>query len=340
MLYKRSDSKLWWIKFTDQNGKVVRRSSGTEDRTKAQELADKLKAASWDQVKLGARPKLSWEQAVVRWLSESNKKSLSTDKSHLRFLHDHLSGQTLDQIDKDRIETIITAKLATGCGKTRVNRMTSVISAILNKAKKEWSWLDEVPHIRKFPEPKKRLRWLTHDEAERLLTELPEHTRAMAEFTLATGLRESNVTGLEWSQIDLTRRVAWIHADQAKGGKAIGIPLNDNAVELLREQIGRHQTRVFTYKGMPVEKVSTKLWRKALDRAGIENFRWHDLRHTWASWHVQAGTPLNVLQELGGWSSYEMVQKYAHLAPEHLAEYANNVSKEGKAKKGKIYRVK
>jgi integrase len=97
----------------------------------------------------------------------------------------------------------------------------------------------------------------------------------------------------------------------------------------------------------------TTAWRKALDRAGIRKyeekdkrtknplyphhadddyrfsdfrFRWHDLRHTWASWHVQAGTPIHVLQELGGWSDIRMVQKYAHLAPEHLAEYADLLS--------------
>jgi len=72
-------------------------------------------------------------------------------------------------------------------------------------------------------------------------------------------------------------------------------------------------------------KAGTKWWRKALERAGIENFTWHGLRHTWASWHVQNGTPLNVLQELGGWSSYEMVQRYAHLAPDHLSDYANKL---------------
>lgn len=64
---------------------------------------------------------------------------------------------------------------------------------------------------------------------------------------------------------------------------------------------------------------------KVLNRAGIKDFRWHDLRHTWASWHVQAGTPLNVLQELGGWSDYKMVLRYAHLAPEHLAYHAANI---------------
>ena len=66
-------------------------------------------------------------------------------------------------------------------------------------------------------------------------------------------------------------------------------------------------------------------WKGALKRAGIENFRWHDLRHTWASWHVQAGTPLYELQQLGGWECAEMVKRYAHLAPEHLAKAAANI---------------
>lgn len=91
--------------------------------------------------------------------------------------------------------------------------------------------------------------------------------------------------------------------------------------------MGKHQSRVFTYYGKPVIKVGTKGWRQCLKRAGIENFTWHGLRHTWASWHVQSGTPLNALQELGGWSSYEMVMRYAHLAPDHLSSYANNLEK-------------
>ena len=76
----------------------------------------------------------------------------------------------------------------------------------------------------------------------------------------------------------------------------------------------------------PILQVSTKAWYKALKRAGIEAFRWHDLRHTWASWHVQQGTPLFALQELGGWESSEMVRRYAHLAAEHLASYAERLS--------------
>lgn len=70
-------------------------------------------------------------------------------------------------------------------------------------------------------------------------------------------------------------------------------------------------------------------WYAALARAGIEDFRWHDLRHTWASWHVQGGTPLYALQEMGGWESPEMVRRYAHLTADHLAEYAERLCAQG-----------
>src|SRR6185437_3411542 len=125
-----------------------------------------------------------------------------------------------------------------------------------------------------------------------------------------TGLRRSNVTGLLWSQVDLARRTAWIHADQAKARKAIAVPLSAAAVIVIREQIGKHSTHVFSFRGKPVRQVNTKAWRAALKRVGIEDFRWHDLRHTWTSWHVQAGTPLYVLQDLGSWECVAMVRKY------------------------------
>jgi integrase len=80
----------------------------------------------------------------------------------------------------------------------------------------------------------------------------------------------------------------------------------------------RHPKYVFVYGGHPVQRTTTKAWYAACKRAEIEDFRWHDLRHTWASWHVQNGTGLQELMELGGWSCMEMVLRYAHLGGEHL----------------------
>ena len=156
------------------------------------------------------------------------------------------------------------------------------------------------------------------------MLELPEHLKAMAGFALATGLRESNVTQLQWEQIDMQRRCAWIHPEQAKAGKAIAVPLNTEALEVIRQQIGKNMTYVFTYKGERVTKANNHAWRKALLRAGVADFRWHDLRHTWASRHIQNGTPLLILKELGGWSDLSMVLRYAHLSSKHLEDYAGN----------------
>jgi len=140
----------------------------------------------------------------------------------------------------------------------------------------------------------------------------------MAIFSVATGLRQSNVTRLQWKQVSIERRHLWISADQHKNGKAHAVPLNDAALHVLERRKGDNLKFVFTYEGNPIVQVNTKAWRNALVRAGIDDFRWHDLRHTFATWHREAGTPTHELQRLGGWKSMEMVERYAHVAPEGL----------------------
>ena len=156
-----------------------------------------------------------------------------------------------------------------------------------------------------------------------------QHLRDMATFSRASGLRAADVTESRWSAVDFDRRLAWVHPDEAKARKAISVPLNGEAISILQKQIGKHREIVFTFKGKRVKQLSTAAWYKVLGRAGIDNFRWHDSCHTWASWHVQGGTPLNVLQELGGWSRYSTVQRYAHLAADHPAPWAERLANRG-----------
>jgi len=322
-IYKRKET--WWIQFTAPDGRRIQQTSGTQIKQEAQELHDRLKAEAWRVKNLGDKPRYTWQEAVIRWLSESShKKSIETDKFKLRWLDQHLNKLHLDEITKAKIDEVKAAKKSEGVSNSTVNRTLELLRSILNRAKQEWEWIDSTPNVRMLPEQSTRIRWLTHEESVRLINELPEHLKAMARFTLATGLRESNVTGLQWSQLDMQRRCAWIHADQAKGKKAIAVPLNEDALAVVRQQIGKHDTHVFTYEGSPVTRANNHAWRKALVRARIIDFRWHDLRHTWASWHVQNGTPLHVLKELGGWSDLTMVLRYAHLSSKHLDEYAGN----------------
>lgn len=274
-LYKRK--KIYWINIR-HNGQRIQRSTGTGDKIAALELHDKFKANLWQETKLGAKPKKSWMDAVVRWVSESShKRSLKDDQMHLRWLDSFLKDKSLDDVTIDVVAKLTQDRLNTGVSNATVNRMLAVIRAILNKAASEWEWLDKAPKIRLLKEDNNRIRWLTHDEAFALIRELPEHLKNMALFTLATGLKQSNVTSLKWEDVDLDRAHAWIHAEEAKGRVAIPVPLNEDAIGILKSCVGKHRVYVFTYKGEPVDNVNTKAWRKALMRAGIENFRWHDL---------------------------------------------------------------
>ena len=325
-LYRRQT--VWWVRFTTPAGQRVRRSTGTANRQQAQEFHDRLKAGLWKVQKLGEKPKRTWEEAVVRWMKEkAHKASIHADKMHFRWLDQHLRGKALSSINRDMIDRLIEARQAEGITNATVNRMLQVLRAVLRMAEREREWIDKAPMIRLLPEPRRRVRWLTRDEADRLLAELPEHLSEMARFSLATGLRQRNVADLEWSQVDLGKRFAWIHPDQAKARKAIAVPLNAEAMLVLRRLHGKHPEFVFVYRRNPVQQVNTKAWKAALKRAGIEDFRWHDLRHTWASWHAQAGTPQHILQELGGWETALMVRRYAHLSAEHLATYAEKIGR-------------
>lgn len=327
-LYKRKDSKYYWVKIAINGQKPVYESTGTTDRQQAREYEAKRLNEIWEQSRLGIKPRYLWEEAVVKYIDEtSHSKSHSTDLTFFRWLSKYLDGVYLNDINRALLDRITSIRKKEGnVSNGTVNRYMQVVSRVLRRAALDWEWIDKAVKVRSLPEPKIRIRFLTSEEAARLINELPPHLEAMVRFSLATGLRKSNVTKLMWSQVNLQDRRAWIHADQAKGKRAIPVPLSSEAVEVLRKELFKHPTHVFTFRGKPLTQVNTKAWHAALKRAGIVDFRWHDLRHTWASWHVQNGTPIYVLKELGGWADMDMVQKYAHLSPGHLSQHVENVS--------------
>ncbi|MBF0141215.1 MAG: site-specific integrase [Magnetococcales bacterium] len=331
-LYKRGD--IWWCKFKIR-GKTIRCSSGTTDINAARAYEAKIRAEHWREDRLDERPEILWEVAAVRYLEESSGKAgYVNEKGYIRFWDKHLRGMRLSDIDRLTVQRLAEKK-AKKVSPATVNRHLACLRSLLNKAEKKWDWLDKAPSISMLKEPRRRIRYLTQEQAGRLLDELPPHLEAIVRFALATGLRESNITSLRWSEVDLERKCAWAYDDQMKNRTALAIPLNADAVEVLRGQIGKHHEFVFTYKGEPVTRANNHAWRKALKRAGIVDFRFHDLRHTWASWHAQEGTPMHALRELGGWKSEGMVNRYAHLSSEHLMPFADKITlKRGGTKKG------
>ena len=356
---------VWHCHFFTPAGKRVRRSLGTADKKQAQELHDKLKAEAWRVEQIGDLPVRTFQECCIRWLHEKeHKKSLDDDKTKIEFFLQHFAGRDIATITADEVQHVVAKMVnrkhyqiwesrrdaAIRKGKepplyqakpvslATKSQHLSFMRSLLRIAANEWGWIKSAPVIKTKKPTSKRIRWLTREEAARLIECMPESFRPVVVFALATGLRRSNILDLEWQQVDMNRKVAWVNPENAKAGKAIGVALNDTACRVLRDQIGKHQRYVFVHSrpgyrsdgtiaaaGRKMRVDDSRAWNIGLKRAGIENFRFHDLRHTWASWLIQSGVPLSVLQEMGGWESIEMVRRYAHLAPNHLTEHARKI---------------
>ncbi|HEY0114603.1 MAG TPA: site-specific integrase [Allosphingosinicella sp.] len=320
-LWKRAG--IYYVKLTAPDGTLLRRSTGTTDRQKAEECHDKLKAELWDLARLKLKPKRTWDEAALRWLREkAHKKSYRDDVSRIRWFTQHLRGKTLDQVSRELIDRLISRGLSRRSDRTK-DLYVALVRAIFRKAMREWEWIETMPAFRTYAKGGKvRVRYLTQAQAEAVLSRLPDHQREVALFALATGLRQRNILDLTWDRVDLERRIATIEGHDTKNGEALGVPLNEVAVGVLGRQLGKHRGHVFTYRGKPLRTANTRAWRAALKACGIRDFRWHDLRHTWATWLRQNDVPTWVLQELGGWKSESMVRRYAHMSVKHLEPHA------------------
>lgn len=166
-IYKRG--KTWWVHINAPDGRRIRQSAKTESRQEAIEFHDQLKAECWRVLKLGERPRKKWQCAVERWLKETQyKASQKDDIAHLRWLHPYFYDKYLDEITRDFIDEVRNIRQSQGVSNATVNRMFEVVRAILRRAEREWDWLDRAPTIRMLKEPKKRVRWLTEKQANKL----------------------------------------------------------------------------------------------------------------------------------------------------------------------------
>lgn len=295
-LYRRGGT--WWLYITHQ-GQRFRRSTGEREKKAAQRVHDELKAELWREQRGG-----TLHSALDAWAKGKGE----SDRYHVAKLKRLTpDNPSLAGLDLKALAAVIPGKPGT------FNRYVNVLSA------------SGVKGIKRKKNPAGRIRWLTAEEWEDLRAAMPDLWIPMADFAIATGLRQANVFWLEWDQVDMKRRRAWIHADEAKGEVAIGVKLSDAAMAVLESQRGRSEVWVFPQDdGNPLPKLKSRDWKAAVKRAGIRACTWHDLRHTWATWHLMGGTPLGVLKELGGWKDLRMVLRYAHVAESHADSYVEN----------------
>jgi integrase len=331
---KDKKSGVYFVDFRTPRGERVRGSARTSDRKEAQEYHDRLKAQCWRQTQLGEQPEHTFEEGAVRFLrAHDGENDYATKVRHIQHWSSKFSGRTLRSLTADEIEDALPTvsahrhKRGAVSGATK-NRYLSTIKTMLNECL-DLKWIDHVPKFTKYHEAKRRVRWEPPEVIVRLFSALElAWMRDAAIVAVATGMRQAELFGLTAAQVSIAQRNA--HVIDTKSKRPRAVPLNDDAITVLERRVeGKVGNQLVFTRG---EKLTARIMQndkrdfmRALLSVGMEDFRWHDLRHTWASWHVQRGTPLLVLKELGGWETIEMVQKYAHLAPSHIAAHANTV---------------
>lgn len=328
-IYRRKGSPHWWVSISIA-GTKTRRTTRTEDRQQAQEFERKERDRLWRLHQLEDRGAILWQAAAATWLAELPEKSRYKEENVLQWFDRELRDEPLNAIDRDAVIELRATLREEGKSPARTDRYMANLRAVLRKAV-ESGYISAAPPIPMYNVKQTDFRWLTHDEFARLLTELPNHLRLAAQFAVWTGLRMRSMLKLTWDRIDLPNGRLWVPGQQMKGRHAHGLPINRRAKTLLRQlrALNPEGAHVFQYNGQPIDDCNTRAFQEAVERAKLGPLRWHDLRHTFASWAVQSGVTLQELMQLGAWRTYSSVLRYAHLAPDHLAQAAELIARSG-----------
>lgn len=321
------------------NGELVRRSTGTENKRLAEELYGKLRKEVREGRYCDQGNKKTFKDMADRYMAEyAIKKALKTmqrDKVSLTHLLPIFGGKLLSQITPAQITSYKNQRRNEGASPKSINHELGFCKCAFNVAGREWQWIKTNPFtsvsMERLPQP--RVRYLTADEFERLYQECNDRLKPIVRIAVNTGMRQGNILSLTWQQVDLSR--GEINLEHTKNGERLTLPMNGTVKTLLSElkkasvrNINHEHDHVFhTSTGGKIDPSELNKWfRKTCRMADIGNFRFHDLRHTFASWLIQKGVSLYEVQRLLGHKTGEMTRRYAHLAPDNLRTAVNSLS--------------
>jgi integrase len=223
----------------------------------------------------------------------------------------------LSNITAERVEEFKSHRRET-VGPATVNREMAALKHALNLAV-EWDYLEASPAARvaKLKEPPGRVRYLTRAEAGALLAACAPELYPVVVTALHTGMRFGEILALEWGDVDLKRRQ--LRVVDSKNNETRVVPINEILYNVLSKVRGGDGKVFKNSRGQPYRSVRTS-FEKAVKEAGIKDFTFHDLRHTFASWLAMEGVPMSTIGRLLGHKTPQMTMRYAHLGPEYLAD--------------------
>lgn len=321
----------WWIEYYFE-GRRKREKIGPS-RVLADQVLAKRRVEIVENKYLDIRkePKIRFEDFADEYLEvhckPNNRSWQKTDSPNLAHLKKYFGGKYLCEITPQDIERYRAARLKK-VTKATINRVLTTLSSLFNRAI-EWGKGEKNPmaKIKTFKLANQRVRYLEKEEINKLLAEIDRltlankhdqytHLKPIVIVALHTGMRRGEILGLKWHDIDINRDI--IHLYNTKNGEKREVPMN----EIVRKTIiavpkNPKSPYIFCGKnGEPYGSIK-KSFSTACEKAGIINFRFHDLRHTFASQLVMSGVDLNTVRELLGHKSIDMTLRYSHLSPDH-----------------------
>ncbi len=329
-MFKRNDSGLWWMSIR-HNGRRIQKSLETSDRKLAKVIEAKIRTEIVEE-KYYDKPlghNKTFKQLMERFMEEhSPKVSENTRKSYsvyLKHLDKFFGDSQLNSISPKTISRYKALRYEQGIKPSTINRERSMLSKAFNLAVNEWEWLNfnPVSRVPKEKENNERDRWLSEDEENRLFQYLPDWLADIVAFDLHTGLREDELLSLSWSRVELFRRCIVIKDDKEKKPKTI--PLNRKALDILERKCKVRSIKTdIVFHSATFTKINNsnlvREFKKALKKAEIEDFVFHDLRHTFATRMVQRGIDIYKVSRLLGHKDVKTTMRYAHHSPESLRD--------------------
>jgi integrase len=313
--------------------RIYARLGSVSEEDARQRLAAEMERVEVELQRRAARPRFA--DAAARYLQESRDlRSVDVTAWHVRLLTPYIGTLELNRIHDRTLERFIADRRADGVTATTINRSLEVVRTVLNRAARAYRdddgrpWLEGMPPlITMLPETRRPPYPITWEEQDRLFPKLPARLARMVLFAVNTGLRESNVCGLEWTWVvpvpEIGRSVLVIPPEAFKSKRAHVAILNDVAWSIIEEQRGQHPIWVFPYRGRAVATMNNTAWQRARREAGLQPVRIHDLRATFACRLRAAGVSMEDREVLLGHANHSMAGHYASADVGRLLKQAN-----------------
>jgi integrase len=338
-------SGVWWVLYYDESGQRHREKVGLKSAALSiyQQRKTEIRQGKFEPegVKDKNRRAIMVAEIISDKMTASKGvlKGYKADVPRFEFWKQYFEGRpgrsvTASDIEKARIELAKSKRTSNnnrapkgGRAIATVNRYLAVLKAAFSLAIRNGkAEKNPVKEIRFQKENNERVRYLTPDEESQLFAVLPAKYHALVLMALHTGLRRMELFRLQWDDINLQQR--FLRVREAKSGEGRNVPLNDVAL-LTLQRLPRRIDNPFVFPGEKSGEHRTdvpKSWEEFLKQAGVLDFTWHDLRHTFASRLVMAGVDLYTVSKLLGHADIKMTQRYSHLSPGHLADAVNRLN--------------